>query len=118
MSKIDINKLSDICIYYRKNNNLTQLEMANELSINNQIYGKIERAQYLPKVEQIERILEITGKSFIDIIEVNQKQDVFVALKGEAKSAEELEVFNNIIDMILCIDKHNNLRENNYGRLY
>ena len=116
MSKIDISKLSEICLQYKKENNLTQLEMAELLSINNQIYGKIERGQHLPKLDQIEKILEVTGKEFVDIIETGIKKDVFVALKGEAKSDEEIKVFEGLIEMILCLDKHKNIRENNYGR--
>ncbi|MFX0561149.1 hypothetical protein TEPIDINF_002612 [Tepidibacillus infernus] len=96
MSKIDINKLSEICLQYRKENNLTQLEMA--------------------KLEQIEKILEVTGKEFADIIETGTKKDVFVALKGEAKSDEEIKVFEGLIEMILCLEKHKNIRENNYER--
>lgn len=116
MSKIDISKLSEICLQYKKENNLTQLEMAELLSINNQIYGKIERGQHLPKLDQIEKILEVTGKEFTDIIETGIKKDVFVALKGEAKSDEEIKAFEGLIEMILCLDKHKNIRENNYGR--
>lgn len=116
MSRIDVNKLVDVCSQFRKDNGLTQVDMANLISINNQIYGKFERKQHLPKLEQLERILEVTGKEFSDIIEDTNRQDVFVALKGEANSEEELKVFNKLIDMILCLDKHNNLRENNYGR--
>lgn len=115
MSKIDINKISQICLDYKKENGLTQIDMANLLSINNQIYGRIERGQHLPKLEQLERILEVTGKEFTDILET-EKQDVFVALKGEAKSEKEVRVFDELIEMILCLDKHKNIRENNYGR--
>jgi len=116
MSRIDINKLADICIEYRKNKDLTQVDMANMLSINNQIYGKIERGQHLPKLEQLEKIMEVTGKEFTDIVEADSKKDVFVALKGEAKSTKEVEVFEKLIEMILCLDKHRNIRENNYAR--
>ena len=116
MSKIDMSKLSEICLQYKKENNLTQTEMADLLSINNQIYGKVERGQHLPKLEQIERILKVTGKEFVDILETGIKKDVFVALKGEAKSAEEVKIFEGLIEMILCLDKHKNIRENNYAR--
>ncbi len=34
MSKIDINKISQICLDYKKENGLTQIDMANLLSIN------------------------------------------------------------------------------------
>ncbi|MBK5252992.1 MAG: helix-turn-helix domain-containing protein [Peptostreptococcaceae bacterium] len=116
MSKININKLANICLKYKKVNQLNQVEMADLLSLNDQIYGKIERGQHLPKLDQIEKILEVTGNDFADILEVESKQDVIIALKGEAKSAEEKKVFNELIEMILCLDKHKNLRENNYGR--
>lgn len=116
MSKIDINKISKICTEYRKDNELTQVEMAEKLLINDQIYGKIERGQHLPKLEQLEKILEVTGKSFSDIIDDTNNKDVFVALKGKAKSQEEISVFDDLIEMILCLDKHKNIRENNYGR--
>lgn len=116
MEKIDIKKISQICLDYKKDHDLTQVEMANRLSINNQIYGKIERGQHLPKLDQLEKILEITGKSFNDIIEKYNKPDVFLALKGEAKTQEEKKIFDELIEMILCLDKHRNIRENNYGR--
>ena len=116
MSKINISKLANICLNYKKENQLNQVEMADLLSLNNQIYGKIERGQHLPKLDQLEKILEVTGNDFTNILETEVKMDVIVALKGEAKSAEEKKVFNELIDMILCLDKHKNLRENNYGR--
>lgn len=90
--------------------------MAELLSINNQIYGKVKRKQHLPRLEQLERILDVKGKSFSDIADESNKDDVFVVLKGEAKSDKELRVFNKLTEMILCLDKHYNLRENNYGR--
>ncbi len=116
MLKIDIKKLSKICLDYKKENGLTQNGMAEMLSLNNQIYGRVERGEHLPKLNQLEIILNVTGKEFVDIIESENERDIFVALKGEAKTEKELEVFNELIEMILCLDKHNNLRENNYGR--
>lgn len=116
MSKIDLSKISEICIEYKNNNGLTQVEMAKRLSINDQIYGKIERGQHLPKLDQIESILHLTNKTFVDIQEENCKQDVFLALKGEAKSEEEIKVLDELIGMIMCLDKHRNLRENSYER--
>ncbi len=116
MSKININRLADICLNYKKENQLNQLEMAELLSINNQIYGKIERGQHLPKLDQLEKILEVTSKDFTDIMISENKPDVIVALKGEAKTDEETKVFDELIEMILCLDKHKNLRENSYAR--
>ena len=116
MPKIDINKISQICIEFRNVNGLTQVEMSKRLSINDQIYGKIERGQHLPKLDQLEKILEITNKSFDDIIETGAKQDVFIALKGEAKSEEEKRIFDELIEMILCLEKHKNIREYSNGR--
>jgi len=115
MSKININKLANICLNYKKENELNQHEMADLLSINSQIYGKIERGQHLPKLNQLEKILEVTAMDFTDIISEN-KPDVIVALKGEAKTEDEIIVFDELIEMILCLDKHKNLRENCYDR--
>jgi len=116
MSRIDIKKLSSICINYKIENGLTQAAMAELLSINNQIYGRIERAQHLPKLEQLEKILDVTGNDYPDILEADRNRDVFVALKGNASTSSESEVFDELIKMILCLDKHKNLREHNYGR--
>jgi hypothetical protein len=41
------------------------------------------------------------------------KMDIIVALKEAAKSDEEKKVFNELIEMIICLDKHKNLRGNN-----
>ena len=115
MALIDLKKLAGICKLYRKENNLTQTKMAEILSINDQIYGRIEREQHLPRVEQIEKILEVTGSDVFDITETNTPQDVFVALKGEAKSDEEKMVFDRLIQMILCLEKHKYVREVSNG---
>ncbi|GAU79584.1 helix-turn-helix domain-containing protein [Fusibacter sp. 3D3] len=116
MSKINIDKLAKVCLKYKKENQLNQNQMSELLAINNQIYGKIERGQHLPKLDQLEKILEITGNDFTDILISENKPDVIVALKGEAKTDEETKIFDELIEMILCLDKHKNLRENNYGR--
>ncbi len=113
MGKIDINKISELCRMYRNVNNLTQKEFAEKLQINDQMYAKIERAQHLPKLEQLEHILKITNKEFTDILLEENNNDFFVALKGKAETDSEKAVFDKLIDMILCLDKHKNLYESN-----
>lgn len=110
MQKISLKKIALICKTYRKDKDFNQNQMADILSINPQIYGKIEREQHLPKLDQIENILQVTQSTFDSILEDN-KPDVFIALKGEAKTENEKQIIDEMIEMILCLDKHKNIME-------
>ena len=114
MSIFSLKKIADICKNYKEQNNLNQTEMGNLLGINEQTYGKIEREQFLPKIDQIERILQLTGASLEQVKSNNNSHSILAALKGQAANETEKHVFDTLVKAILCLDKHKNIKAGKY----
>lgn len=110
MKKISFEKLSSLVTRKRNELNLTQEELGNLTEINRQIIGRIESGKYIPSLIQLESLLDKLGIEFNDIMEEPTDMNVFLAMKGEARSSEEKEGLEKMISMMLCLRKHKNLR--------
>lgn len=110
MKKIDLKKLSQMIQEKRREKNLTQDSLGELTGINRQIIGRIELGKTIPSVQQLETLLQVLDIEFESILESNDKKDVFMAMRGEAKTAEERMGLEKMISMMLCLKKHDRLR--------
>ena len=62
----------------------------------------------------IENLLKKLDIAFEEILEKEESPNVFVAMRGEAKTEEEKIAVDKMISMMLCLKMHHVLR----GKLY
>lgn len=110
MSKISLNKLSELIIQRRKELGMTQEDIQSATGINRQQIGKIERGVLVPSLPQLESITSLLNFSIANVLEDEKKNSVFVALRGQAKTQEEAEGMDKLFTMILCLSQQKNLR--------
>lgn len=110
MSKISLNKLSEIMILKRKELGMTQEDIQLKTGINRLQIGKIERGILVPSLQQLEDITNLLKFSISDILDDEKKDSVFVALRGQAKTQAEAEGMDKLFTMILCLNQQKNLR--------
>lgn len=103
MNKIDLNKLAQLIQEKRKNKGITQENLGEITGINRQVIGRIELGKSVPSVQQLDLLLEILDINFQDILKVDDKKDVFMAMRGEARTDEERMGLEKMISMMLCL---------------
>lgn len=116
MKKINKEKLANKIQEKRKVFNITQDKLGEKTGINRQIVGRIEAGKVIPSIEQLEAILEILDIDFEEIIDTSEKEDVFMAMKGDAMTKGEREGLDKMISMMLCLKKHDRLRGMYHGK--
>lgn len=110
MKKIDFDKLSQLIQEKRKNKGITQDKLGELTGINRQVIGRIELGKSVPSVQQLDLLLEILDIEFESILKDDDKKDVFMAMRGEARTEEEIKGLEKMISMMLCLKKHDRLR--------
>ncbi|MGL5765753.1 MAG: helix-turn-helix domain-containing protein [Sarcina sp.] len=111
MSKIDLKKLGIYVQEKRKEKNYSQDKLGELTGINRQIIGRIEIGKTLPSLPQLQKLLDILEINFDEILISKKKNDVFMAMRGEAKTNAEKEGLEKMIDMMLCLKKQKKLRK-------
>jgi transcriptional regulator with XRE-family HTH domain len=110
MKKIDLDKLSLLVSQRRKQKKMTQDELGELTGINRQVIGRIELGKTVPSLSQLQQLLDVLEIDFNSILEDEQVEDVFMAMKGEARDDEEKKGLETMISMMLCLRKHDKLR--------
>lgn len=110
MRQISLDRLSTIVEQKRNALGWTQDQLGEKTSINRLMIGRIESGKYLPSLPQLNVLLKELGIDFVDILDDNEPEDVFLAMLGETKTAEEKAGFEKMISMMLCLRKHDRLR--------
>ena len=110
MKKIDLDKLSLLVSQRRKQKKITQDELGELTGINRQVIGRIELGKTVPSLSQLQQLLDVLEIDFNSILEDEQVEDVFMAMKGEARDDEEKKGLETMISMMLCLRKHDKLR--------
>ena len=67
MKKISIEQLSKIVKEKRKSLRLTQDELAKKAGMNRTMLSKLENKEYMPSVEQLEKLGEVLGFEYDDL---------------------------------------------------
>ncbi|MBR1599454.1 MAG: nucleotide sugar dehydrogenase [Lachnospiraceae bacterium] len=63
MKKLSEEKLSDLIISKRKENGLTQQQLADKTGINRAMISRLEKKNYIPSIPQLEALAEVLGFS-------------------------------------------------------
>ncbi len=114
MKKISLEKLSILVQRKRNELGMTQEELGSKTEINRQLIGRIELKKFIPSLTQLEVLLKVLGLNFDDIVEEEANDDVFVAMRGEAKTPEEIAGVDKMISMMLSLRKHDVIRRKLY----
>lgn len=67
MKKLSIDKLVNTVIRTRKEKSLTQAQLAEATGINRAMIGRLEKSDYIPSVEQLQKLGEILGFEVVDL---------------------------------------------------
>lgn len=110
MKKIDLEKLSQLVSNKRKEKNITQDQLGELTGINRQVVGRIELGKTVPSLNQLQKLLDVLEIDFHSILEDDGAEDIFMAMKGEAKTTQETKGLETMISMMLCLKKHEQLR--------
>jgi transcriptional regulator with XRE-family HTH domain len=110
MKKISMDRLAFLVNESRRKMGLSQEQLGEETNINRLLIGRIETQKFVPSISQLEKLLEVLHISFDDIIEDNQEENVFVAMRGQAVTDEERQGVDQIFSMMLCLKKQIVLR--------
>lgn len=87
MKKLSISKLVDTVIRERKAKGLTQVQLAEATGINRAMIGRLEKSDYTPSIDQLQKLGEVLGFEVIDLFTEEEK---------EAPSAAVLDKKHNI----------------------
>ena len=112
--KISLENLAKAVQEKRKVLGLTQDELGRITEINRLLIGRIESQKFLPSIPQLENLLKKLDIAFEEILEKEESPNVFVAMRGEAKTEDEKIAVDKMISMMLCLKMHHVLR----GKLY
>lgn len=110
LKKIDLDKLSSVVSQKRKEKIMTQDQLGESTGINRQVIGRIELGKIVPSLNQLQQLLDVLDIDFDSILEDEQTEDVFMAMRGEAITVEERKGLESMISMMLCLKKHEQLR--------
>ncbi|MDR3587939.1 MAG: helix-turn-helix transcriptional regulator [Desulfosporosinus sp.] len=110
MEQISLDTLGIIVEQKRKGLGWTQEELGEKTDINRQMIGRIETGKYLPSLPQLNSLLSLLDIEFYQIVEQKATPNIFMALLGATKTEDEKDGFRTMIDMMLCLRKHDRLR--------
>jgi len=110
MKKISLENLAELVSKRRKEKDMTQDQLGELTGINRQVIGRIELGKTIPSLNQLQDLLDVLEINFNSILEDNQTEDVFMAMRGEAKTEQERKGLETMISMMLCLKKHEQLR--------
>ena len=71
-------KLAKNLIYYRKNNNLTQLQLAEKLSYSDKAISKWERGESVPDILTLKALADLYHCKIDDLLKEKNKKKLFI----------------------------------------
>lgn len=74
MKKLSICKLVDTVIRERKAKGLTQVQLAEATGINRAMIGRLEKFDYTPSIDQLQKLGEILGFEVVDLFTEEEKE--------------------------------------------
>ena len=74
MKKLSISKLVDTVIRERKAKGLTQVQLAEATGINRAMIGRLEKSDYTPSIDQLQKLGEILEFEVIDLFLQKKKK--------------------------------------------
>jgi transcriptional regulator with XRE-family HTH domain len=79
-------------------------------SISKDMLIRIEQGTFFPFAIQLKALMDVLGFCWVDIIEDQEGENVFVALMESAQTDSERIGFSQMISKIVCLRKHDRLR--------
>ncbi|MCM3763049.1 helix-turn-helix domain-containing protein [Alkalihalobacillus oceani] len=110
MRKISAEKLGSLIVERRELAGYTQGDLGQKTDINRQIIGRIENKKHIPSIFQLNRLMDVLNFDLSEIAEEKEDRNVFVAMMGEAQTSNEKEWLEDMVSMMLCLRKHNRIR--------
>jgi len=86
MKKLSINKLSETVIALRKSRGLTQIQLAETTGINRAMIGRLEKQDYIPSIDQLQRLAEALDFDLTELFVEPQNSTNFDSAKAPADS--------------------------------
>lgn len=74
MKKLSISKLVDTVIRERKAKGLTQVQLAEATGINRAMIGRLEKSDYTPSIDQLQKLGEALGFEVVDLFTEEEKE--------------------------------------------
>ena len=74
MKKLSISKLVDTVIRERKTKGLTQIQLAEATGINRAMIGRLEKSDYTPSIDQLQKLGEVLGFEVVDLFTEEEKE--------------------------------------------
>ena len=74
MKKLSISKLVDTVIRERKAKGLTQVQLAEATGINRAMIGRLEKSDYTPSIDQLQKLGEVLGFEVVDLFTEEEKE--------------------------------------------
>lgn len=74
MKKLSISRLVDTVIRERKAKGLTQVQLAEATGINRAMIGRLEKSDYTPSIDQLQKLGEVLGFEVIDLFTEEEKE--------------------------------------------
>lgn len=74
MKKLSISKLVDTVIRERKTKGLTQIQLAEATGINRAMIGRLEKSDYTPSIDQLQKLGEVLGFEVVDLFTEEGKE--------------------------------------------
>ena len=100
MTTISLTRLAAIVAKNRSAQNLSQADIQERTGINRLMIGRLEKCEFLPSLPQLNKLAEVLNFSIDELLEDSTEQNVFMAMRGEAKNAEEEAGIERLFSMI------------------
>lgn len=100
MNTISMSQLAISVQSARKNLNLTQQDVQDKTGINRQLIGRIEKGEFLPSLPQLNALSQVLRFDISDLIVQENDSDIVYAMRGEAKTQEEMDGIEKMFSMI------------------
>lgn len=110
MKTISLTKLAEITLKKRLDRCMSQAEVQEQTGINRLMVGRIERGEFLPSLVQLNKLAEVLEFSVLDLLEDANEDNVYIAMRGEAKTEDELAGIEHLFSMMSFIKAQSVLR--------
>ena len=99
--------------YVKENRRLkgfTQEDLCEKTGLNRATIGRIERMQFVPSIEQLEKLAEVLSFDITSVF-VEAKPAIYTAFRGKYIENEDAESVEHLFEMMLAARKQINLRK-------
>ncbi len=93
--------LIEIVRQLRKLKDLTQEQLSAEMGMNRQMIGRLENGEYMPSIQQLEKLVEVLEFDIPDLYVENEPM-IYTAFRSSSMSKEENEGVNHMFEMMMA----------------